>query len=107
VQVAVGEDHEAAVPRLGVLAGLLLADKRLLVLRFGLKDVIAVLKVPEFSRFEKSASSAGSSSSVEHNTVFFGLSWGFFGLSGGDTHFQTGRFEVLSKRLNYGISDRR
>ena len=60
--------------------------------------VIAVLKVPEFSRFEMSVSSAGSSSPVEHKTVFFGLSWGFFGPSGGDTHFQTGRFEVLSDR---------
>jgi hypothetical protein len=38
VQVAVGEEHEAAVLGLGVLAGLLLADKRILVLRFGLKD---------------------------------------------------------------------
>ena len=38
VQVAVGEDHEAAVLRLGVFAGLLLADERVLVLRFALKD---------------------------------------------------------------------
>jgi hypothetical protein len=38
VQVAVGEDHEAAVLGLGVFAGLLLADQRVLVLRFGLQD---------------------------------------------------------------------
>ena len=38
VQVAVGEDDEAAVLGLGVFAGLLLADERVLVLRFGLKD---------------------------------------------------------------------
>jgi len=38
VQIAVGEDDEAAVLGLGVLAGLLLADERVLVLRFGLQD---------------------------------------------------------------------
>jgi hypothetical protein len=36
VQVAVGEDDEAAVLGLGVLAGLLLAHERVLILRFGL-----------------------------------------------------------------------
>ena len=38
VQVAVGEDHEAAVLGLGVFAGLLLADEWVPVLRFGLQD---------------------------------------------------------------------
>jgi hypothetical protein len=38
VQVAVGEDDEAAVLGLGVLAGLLLADERVLVLPLGLED---------------------------------------------------------------------
>ena len=38
VQVAVGEDDEAAVLGPGVLAGLLLADERVLVLRLGLED---------------------------------------------------------------------
>ena len=38
MQVAVGEDDEAAVLGLGVFAGLLLADERILALRFGLED---------------------------------------------------------------------
>ncbi len=38
VQVAVGEDDEAAVLGAGVFAGLLLADERVLVLGLGLKD---------------------------------------------------------------------
>jgi hypothetical protein len=38
VQIAVGEDDEAAVLRFGVFAGLFFADKRVLVLRFGLQD---------------------------------------------------------------------
>ena len=38
VQVAVREDDETAVLRLGVLAGLLLCDERILVLGFGFED---------------------------------------------------------------------
>ena len=38
MQVAVGEDDEAAVLGSGIFAGLLLADERVLVLRFGLQD---------------------------------------------------------------------
>ena len=38
MQVAVGEDDEAAVLGLGVLAGLLLADERVLVLGLGFED---------------------------------------------------------------------
>jgi len=38
VQVAVGEDHEAAVLGTGVLAGLFLADERVLVFGLCLKD---------------------------------------------------------------------
>ncbi len=38
VQVAVGEDDEAAVLRSGVLAGLLLADERVIVFGFGFQD---------------------------------------------------------------------
>lgn len=38
VQVAVGEDDEAAVLGTGVLAGLLLPDERVFVLRLGLED---------------------------------------------------------------------
>ena len=38
MQVAVGEDDEAAVLGLGVLAGLLLADERVLVLRLGFEN---------------------------------------------------------------------
>ena len=38
VQVAVGKDDEAAIQRLGVFAGLFLADQRVFVFRFGLKD---------------------------------------------------------------------
>ena len=38
VQVAIRENDEAAVEGAGVLAGLLLADERLLVGRFGLED---------------------------------------------------------------------
>ena len=38
MQVAVGEDDEAAVLGLGVFAGLLLADERVLVLGLGFED---------------------------------------------------------------------
>ena len=38
VQVAVGEDDEAAVLGLGVFVGLLLRDERILVLRLGFED---------------------------------------------------------------------
>jgi len=38
VQVAVGKDDEAAVLGLGVLAGLLFGDERILVLGFGFED---------------------------------------------------------------------
>ena len=38
MQVAVGEDHEPAILRPGVFAGLFLADERALVFGFGLKD---------------------------------------------------------------------
>jgi hypothetical protein len=38
VQVAVGEDDEAAILGFGVFSGLFLADERVLVLRFGLQN---------------------------------------------------------------------
>jgi hypothetical protein len=38
MQVAIRENHKAAVLRAGVLAGLLLADERVLVFCLGLKD---------------------------------------------------------------------
>ena len=38
MQVAVREDDEAAVLRLGILASLLLTDERVLAFRLGLKD---------------------------------------------------------------------
>ena len=38
MQIAVGQDDEAAILRPGVFASLLLADERVLVLRLGLKD---------------------------------------------------------------------
>ena len=38
MQVAIGKEDEAAIQRLGVFAGLFLADQRVFVFRFGLKD---------------------------------------------------------------------
>ena len=38
MQIAVREDDEAAILRAGIFASLLLADERILIFRFGLKD---------------------------------------------------------------------
>ena len=38
MEVAIGEDDKAAVLRAGILAGLLLADERVLIFGFGFED---------------------------------------------------------------------